>query len=136
MELKRLGTENDVRISIGEGTMNKNIKLAGFITLLIVASIISYNFNNPHREIKEFECWNDTKLLTMWNNETATSLGITQEDLINISYSYLYDYEIRCPKHLQDCFIEAPAEWCCYETNNNLYCRSQFKDTLVLEKEQ
>ncbi len=106
------------------------LRLALILSIILFASVFSYYLGSPHREIERFSCDNGTRVETMWNDKLATEFNITSEQISNMTYAYLYDYEIDCPEHIEDCFISVPVERCCYQTDNYLYCRTQAKDKI------
>ena len=91
------------------------------LAVVIVIALITVGvLSIPERAKYKITCVNDTKLFALWNYKIAEENNISQDTMINITYSYLYNYTIDCPrKGTQDCFVEIPIERCCMNMD---YC--------------
>ena len=94
--------------------------LVGILILMIAG------YDKEEIEVGEYMCWDDPKVWFMYNEVWAEQRGITQEDLVNISYAYLYNYSIDTNNWWEDAFIEIPSEECCYVIKDEWYCRESY----------
>jgi len=97
--------------------MKKNLIIVDLIVIIAIALFIAGVFEFLIIEESKFtaykqECWNDTEVWVMWNDKKTKDFGITREQMINITYAYLFNYSLYCPSHLQDCFIEILTKKC------------------------
>ena len=102
-----------------------------FLLIFKVLPDLGEGIEKTEIKVGEYRCWNDTKVWSMYNGLKAEAFGITDKQMVNITYAYLYNYSIWTTGNIQDKFIEIPRHKCCYAIYNKnsevgeWYCKEE-----------